>query len=214
MSQSLLNEIKDQMKQPKYQIVSDTQKRLESLNLDDKVITEYLNWAYQNAIEDSGELNDDKYFKNLNRLPMMDEMPKVIKSLSIDEALNVLTDILHQQTSSLQEILVEYWYATLIHDDGYKSNVRILSKVRPAELADVLGTREGFDEDNEISIMLETDENVVILNEYQKEEALGELIEENDILKFHFGVEKVSMELHFKHMNTQIFHSIETVTNE
>lgn len=172
MSESLLDAIKDQMKQQKYQIVMDTQKRLKSLELNDEQVHQYLNWAYQNALSETGELDDKQYFQNLNQLPLIDESPKVIKTLSIEEALNILNDLLVQQQSSLQDVCIDYWYATMILDDGYKAQVRIMGKVRPIELADVLAMREGIGEEVEVEVVLETDGSPIILNDFQSRDSV------------------------------------------
>lgn len=211
MSESLLDAIKDQMKQQKYQIVMDTQKRLKSLELNDEQVHQYLNWAYQNALSETGELNDKQYFQNLNQLPLIDESPKVIKTLSIEEALNILNDLLVQQQSSLQDVRIDYWYATMILDDGYKAQVRIMGKVRPIELADVLAMREGIGEEVEVEVVLETDGSPIILNDFQSQEPLDELVEEQDTLRFYFKQEQVKIDLVFSKKQTQKFHAIESV---
>lgn len=211
MSESLLGAIKDQMKQQKYQIVMDTQKRLKSLELNDEQVYQYLNWAYQNALSETGELNDKQYFQNLNQLPLIDESPKVIKTLSIEEALNILNDLLVQQQSSLQDVRIDYWYATMILDDGYKAQVRIMGKVRPIELADVLAMREGIGEEVEVEVVLETDGSPIILNDFQSQEPLDELVEEQDTLRFYFKQEQVKIDLVFSKKQTQKFHAIESV---
>ncbi len=211
MSESLLDAIKDQMKQQKYQIVMDTQKRLKSLELNDEQVHQYLNWAYQNALSETGELNDKQYFQNLNQLPLIDESPKVIKTLSIEEALNILNDLLVQQQSSLQDVRIDYWYATMILDDGYKAQVRIMGKVRPIELADVLAMREGIGEEVEVEVVLETDGSPIILNDFQSQEPLDELVEEQDTLRFYFKQEQVKIDLVFNKKQTQKFHAIESV---
>lgn len=211
MSESLLDAIKDQMKQQKYQIVMDTQKRLKSLELNDEQVYQYLNWAYQNALSETGELNDKQYFQNLNQLPLIDESPKVIKTLSIEEALNILNDLLVQQQSSLQDVRIDYWYATMILDDGYKAQVRIMGKVRPIELADVLAMREGIGEEVEVEVVLETDGSPIILNDFQSQEPLDELVEEQDTLRFYFKQEQVKIDLVFSKKQTQKFHAIESV---
>ena len=211
MSESLLDAIKDQMKQQKYQIVMDTQKRLKSLELNDEQVYQYLNWAYQNALSETGELDDKQYFQNLNQLPLIDESPKVIKTLSIDEALNILNDLLVQQQSSLQDVRIDYWYATMILDDGYKAQVRIMGKVRPIELADVLAMREGIGEEVEVEVVLETDGSPIILNDFQSQEPLDELVEEQDTLRFYFKQEQVKIDLVFSKKQTQKFHAIESV---
>lgn len=211
MSESLLDAIKDQMKQQKYQIVMDTQKRLKSLELNDEQVHQYLNWAYQNALSENGELDDKQYFQNLNQLPLIDESPKVIKTLSIEEALSILNDLLVQQQSSLQDVRIDYWYATMILDDGYKAEVRIMGKVRPIELADVLAMREGIGEEVEVEVVLETDGSPIILNDYQAQEPLDELLEENDTLRFYFKEEQVKIDLVFSKKQTQKFHAIESV---
>lgn len=211
MSESLLDAIKDQMKQQKYQIVMDTQKRLKSLELNDEQVYQYLNWAYQNALSETGELNDKQYFQNLNQLPLIDESPKVIKTLSIEEALNILNDLLVQQQSSLQDVRIDYWYATMILDDGYKAQVRIMGKVRPIELADVLAMREGIGEEVEVEVVLETDGSPIILNDFQSQEPLDELVEEQDTLRFYFKQEQVKIDLVFNKKQTQKFHAIESV---
>lgn len=214
MSSSLMNEIKNQLKQSKYQIVSDTQDRLLSLDLSQDQVFEYLNWAYQNALNANGELDDKQYFQNLNQLPLIDEKPRVLKSVTIEDALKMLNELLSQQQSSLQEIEVSYWYARLKIDDGYESDIRILDKVRPVELADVLAMREGIEELSEAEIVLETDGSAVILNSYQMGESLAELIEEKDILRFHFKTDKVKIELEFSSKEVQTFHAIETVMGD
>lgn len=211
MSESLLDAIKDQMKQQKYQIVMDTQKRLKSLELNDEQVYQYLNWAYQNALSETGELDDKQYFQNLNQLPLIDESPKVIKTLSIEEALNILNDLLVQQQSSLQDVRIDYWYATMILDDGYKAQVRIMGKVRPIELADVLAMREGIGEEVEVEVVLETDGSPIILNDFQSQEPLDELVEEQDTLRFYFKQEQVKIDLVFNKKQTQKFHAIESV---
>lgn len=211
MSESLLDAIKDQMKQQKYQIVMDTQKRLKSLELNDEQVYQYLNWAYQNALSETGELDDKQYFQNLNQLPLIDESPKVIKTLSIEEALNILNDLLVQQQSSLQDVRIDYWYATMILDDGYKAQVRIMGKVRPIELADVLAMREGIGEEVEVEVVLETDGSPIILNDFQSQEPLDELVEEQDTLRFYFKQEQVKIDLVFSKKQTQKFHAIESV---
>lgn len=211
MSESLLDAIKDQMKQQKYQIVMDTQKRLKSLELNDEQVHQYLNWAYQNALSETGELDDKQYFQNLNQLPLIDESPKVIKTLSIEEALNILNDLLVQQQSSLQDVRIDYWYATMILDDGYKAQVRIMGKVRPIELADVLAMREGIGEEVEVEVVLETDGSPIILNDFQSQEPLDELVEEQDTLRFYFKQEQVKIDLVFSKKQTQKFHAIESV---
>ncbi len=211
MSESLLDAIKDQMKQQKYQIVMDTQKRLKSLELNDEQVHQYLNWAYQNALSENGELDDKQYFQNLNQLPLIDESPKVIKTLSIEEALSILNDLLIQQQSSLQDVRIDYWYATMILDDGYKAEVRIMGKVRPIELADVLAMREGIGEEVEVEVVLETDGSPIILNDYQAQEPLDELLEEKDTLRFYFKEEQVKIDLVFSKKQTQKFHAIESV---
>ena len=211
MSESLLGAIKDQMKQQKYQIVMDTQKRLKSLELNDEQVYQYLNWAYQNALSETGELDDKQYFQNLNQLPLIDESPKVIKTLSIEEALNILNDLLVQQQSSLQDVRIDYWYATMILDDGYKAQVRIMGKVRPIELADVLAMREGIGEEVEVEVVLETDGSPIILNDFQSQEPLDELVEEQDTLRFYFKQEQVKIDLVFNKKQTQKFHAIESV---
>lgn len=211
MSESLLGAIKDQMKQQKYQIVMDTQKRLKSLELNDEQVYQYLNWAYQNALSETGELDDKQYFQNLNQLPLIDESPKVIKTLSIEEALNILNDLLVQQQSSLQDVRIDYWYATMILDDGYKAQVRIMGKVRPIELADVLAMREGIGEEVEVEVVLETDGSPIILNDFQSQEPLDELVEEQDTLRFYFKQEQVKIDLVFSKKQTQKFHAIESV---
>lgn len=211
MSESLLDAIKDQMKQQKYQIVMDTQKRLKSLELNDEQVHQYLNWAYQNALSETGELDDKQYFQNLNQLPLIDESPKVIKTLSIEEALNILNDLLVQQQSSLQDVRIDYWYATMILDDGYKAQVRIMGKVRPIELADVLAMREGIGEEVEVEVVLETDGSPIILNDFQSQEPLDELVEEQDTLRFYFKQEQVKIDLVFNKKQTQKFHAIESV---
>lgn len=211
MSESLLDAIKDQMKQQKYQIVMDTQKRLKSLELNDEQVHQYLNWAYQNALSENGELDDKQYFQNLNQLPLIDESPKVIKTLSIEEALSILNNLLVQQQSSLQDVRIDYWYATMILDDGYKAEVRIMGKVRPIELADVLAMREGIGEEVEVEVVLETDGSPIILNDYQAQEPLDELLEEKDTLRFYFKEEQVKIDLVFSKKQTQKFHAIESV---
>lgn len=215
MSNGLKNEIKNQLQQPEFQLVSDTLKRLKSLNLDIEQVHIYLNWAYSNALLETGELDKEKYFQNLNQLPLMEDLDrpqKVVKSLSIDEALKMLSDLLIQQTSSLQEINVEYLYGRLMMDDGYESEVRILSKVRPIELAEVLAMREGIEELESVEIILRTNNSPIILNEFQKDEALGDLVEEEDQLEFYFRDENDKMLIKFNEKTVQTFHAIETVT--
>lgn len=214
MSDSLWNEIEKQMKESKYQIVSDTHKRLMTLNLSDDQVHEYLIWAYQNALNQKGELDDERYFQNLNQLPLINDSPKMIKSLTIEDALKMLNELLVQQQSSLSEIVVNYWYANLLIDDGYETKVRILDKVRPNELADVLAIRDGITELDDIEIVLETEGNSVILNEFQADEAIDELLEENDILRYYFRDEAVKFELQFTHKSSQTFHAIESVLSE
>lgn len=214
MSNGLKNEIKNQLQQPEFQLVSDTLKRLKSLNLDIEQVHIYLNWAYSNALLETGELDKEKYFQNLNQLPLMEDLDrpqKVVKSLSIDEALKMLSDLLIQQTSSLQEINVEYLYGRLMMDDGYESEVRILSKVRPIELAEVLAMREGIEELESVEIILRTNNSPIILNEFQKDEALGEIVEEEDQLEFYFRDENDKMLIKFNEKTVQTFHAIETV---
>lgn len=211
MSESLLNEIKNQKKQPKYQIVSDTENRLLSLELNEDQVHHYLNWAYQNALNEDGTLNDKQYFLNLNQLPLIDESPKVIKTLSIEEALRILNDLLVQQQSSLQDVQIDYWYAKMTLDDEYSTNIRIMGKVRPIELADVLAMREGIEEMEQVEIVLETDGASVILNDFQSEEPLEELLELNDVLRFYFKEDDLKIELAFNDKQSQRFHAIESV---
>ena len=71
MGTNLLSPIKDQLKEARYQIVFDTRERLKSLNLEPN---EYLNWAYSNALLTNGELDEEKYFQNLNQLPLMEDL--------------------------------------------------------------------------------------------------------------------------------------------
>ncbi len=125
----------------------------------------------------------------------------------------MLSDLLYQQTSSLQEIRIEYWYGDLVLQDGYESRVRILSKVRPIELADVLATREGIENLENIEIVLRMNQSPVILNDYQKDEPIGELIEEGDVLEFYFRDENEKFTIEFDEMTTSVYHAIETVSN-
>lgn len=214
MSETLMREIVEQLKNEKYRLVNETLKRLSSLDLEEGQVDAYLNWAYQNALDESGQLDDKQYFLNLNQLPLIDQSPKSIKSVSIEEALRMLNDILVQQQSSLSEVVVEYWYARLFLDDGYEANLRIMSKVRPIELAEVLALREGVENLDDIEIVLETNGASVILNQVQAEETLLDLIEEKDILRIYFREEGVKIELHFSELNSQTFHAIESVVNE
>ena len=213
MGTNLLSPIKDQLKEARYQIVFDTRERLKSLNLEPN---EYLNWAYSNALLTNGELDEEKYFQNLNQLPLMEDLnqpQKIVKNLTIDEALQVLSDLLYQQTSSLQEIRVDYLYAQLILDDGYESDVRILTKVRPIELAEVLAMREGIDELENVEVVLRTDDSPIILNDFQKDEQLGDLIEDDDQIEFYFRDEDDRIILRFKGRGSQVYHAIETVSS-
>ena len=131
--------------------------------------------------------------------------------MSIEEALNILNDLLVQQQSSLQDVRIDYWYATMILDDGYKAQVRIMGKVRPIELADVLAMREGIGEEVEVEVVLETDGSPIILNDFQSQEPLDELVEEQDTLRFYFKQEQVKIDLVFNKKQTQKFHAIESV---
>lgn len=216
MSENLLTEIKNQLKQSRYQIVHDTRNRLRSLDLDSSQINHYLNWAYSNALLETGELDEEKYFQNLNQLPLtsdLDEPQKMVKSLSIDEALRLLSELLYQQTSSLQEVRIDYWYGHLIMDDGFEMDVRILSKVRPIELAEVLAMREGIEQMENVEIVLRSNSSPIILNDFQKDEALEDLIETKDVLEFYFRDEDNKIVIEFDEKSSQVFHAIESVSN-
>lgn len=205
---SLYQEIINQLSDEKYGIVQETIDRLKTLDLDDETIFTSLNRAYDSSMEETGKLNDELYVKNLNRLPA-DIVPS---KQQFESMVQSMAQLVSTQITSLEPIEVDYVLADLTLEDGFLSKVKILTKVTIEDIGALLAMREALDNDTLKEVVLETNEqDMMLLNEIQRHEALGEIIEIGDKLHFYFVENEEKMTLEFTSVSLQQFLPMETI---